>query len=174
MRAVTLQRPHCKPTRSSNRTGALSSWKKNRQLQGGAAGGVKVAVRGSLVAVCRVSLALYQSVSSETKVRVPLDDFGCLQDVSFAGNQRVVVDFDSDPKLSDKLVHGVPDGMCIDNEGKLWVACFAGSQVVRFDPNTGTMAHISVKRSHTVEFTIQEMRLCVRVTTLERVFTDWL
>ncbi|XP_030637207.1 regucalcin [Chanos chanos] len=32
---------------------------------------------------------------------------------------------------------GVPDGMTIDNEGKLWVACFDGGRVLRIDPQTG-------------------------------------
>jgi sugar lactone lactonase YvrE len=32
---------------------------------------------------------------------------------------------------------GWPDGMCIDVEGKLWVAHWGGSQVVRWDPETG-------------------------------------
>ena len=27
--------------------------------------------------------------------------------------------------------------MCIDNEGKIWVACFGASCVNRFDPETG-------------------------------------
>ena len=30
-----------------------------------------------------------------------------------------------------------PDGMYIDNEGKLWVACLRGSKVARFDPEIG-------------------------------------
>lgn len=30
-----------------------------------------------------------------------------------------------------------PDGMTIDNDGKLWVACFNAGCVVRFDPETG-------------------------------------
>ena len=33
---------------------------------------------------------------------------------------------------------GFPDGMTIDTEGKLWVSCYLGGKVVRFDPETGT------------------------------------
>ena len=32
---------------------------------------------------------------------------------------------------------GYPDGMAIDSEGKLWVACFYGGRVTRFDAETG-------------------------------------
>lgn len=31
----------------------------------------------------------------------------------------------------------IPDGMCIDTEGKLWVACYSGGRVIRLDPETG-------------------------------------
>lgn len=31
----------------------------------------------------------------------------------------------------------MPDGMCIDVEGKLWVACIDGGRVIRIDPETG-------------------------------------
>ncbi|KAJ6667493.1 hypothetical protein lerEdw1_016614 [Lerista edwardsae] len=31
----------------------------------------------------------------------------------------------------------MPDGMCIDAEGKLWVACIDGGRVIRIDPETG-------------------------------------
>jgi len=48
-------------------------------------------------------------------------------------NQRTVVDFSQ--KTVEEL--GLPDGMCIDCEGKIWVACFSASKVVRFDPQTG-------------------------------------
>ncbi|XP_056416477.1 regucalcin [Hyla sarda] len=32
---------------------------------------------------------------------------------------------------------GIPDGMCIDAEGKLWVACYNGGRVIRIDPEAG-------------------------------------
>ena len=38
-------------------------------------------------------------------------------------NRRTAFDFE----LND--VQEIPDGMAIDTEGKLWVACFAGGQV---------------------------------------------
>lgn len=34
---------------------------------------------------------------------------------------------------------GFPDGMCIDQEGMLWVAHYAGSGVYRWNPNTGEL-----------------------------------
>ena len=45
-------------------------------------------------------------------------------------NKRVVVRCTTDD--------GFPDGMAIDVEGKLWVAHWGGSQIVRWDPDTGT------------------------------------
>lgn len=44
-------------------------------------------------------------------------------------NRRVAVRVDE--------AEGVPDGMTIDAEGKLWVAHFGGWKVSRFDPETG-------------------------------------
>lgn len=49
------------------------------------------------------------------------------------GNQRVAVDFTK--KSMQEL--GFPDGMAIDTEGMIWVACFGAGKVVRFNPNTG-------------------------------------
>ena len=33
--------------------------------------------------------------------------------------------------------HGLPDGMCIDVEDKLWLACYGAGRVFRLDPLTG-------------------------------------
>lgn len=49
-------------------------------------------------------------------------------------NERAVVDFGGPETLSTL---GFPDGMTIDTEGKIWVACYNGGKVVRFDPETG-------------------------------------
>lgn len=38
-------------------------------------------------------------------------------------------------------VNGYPDGMTIDEEGKLWVACFDGGQVLRIDPDSGNLLY---------------------------------
>ncbi|GJQ86433.1 hypothetical protein Trydic_g10340 [Trypoxylus dichotomus] len=38
-------------------------------------------------------------------------------------------------KFSEAGLEGIPDGMTIDSEGYLWVACFGISQVIRIDPN---------------------------------------
>lgn len=44
-------------------------------------------------------------------------------------NRRIIIRVDES--------EGVPDGMTIDAEGKLWVAHFGGWKVSRFDPETG-------------------------------------
>ncbi|XP_078602219.1 regucalcin-like [Branchiostoma floridae x Branchiostoma japonicum] len=46
-------------------------------------------------------------------------------------NRRKVVSF-------EESRDGVPDGMCIDADGKLWVAMFGTGQVLQVDPETGT------------------------------------
>uniref|UniRef100_UPI004038F217 regucalcin-like n=1 Tax=Callospermophilus lateralis TaxID=76772 RepID=UPI004038F217 len=33
---------------------------------------------------------------------------------------------------------GMPDGLCMDNTGTLWVACIDGGRVIRMNPETGT------------------------------------
>ncbi|XP_021939309.1 regucalcin-like [Zootermopsis nevadensis] len=48
-------------------------------------------------------------------------------------NRRTAFDFE----VND--VDGIPVGMAIDIEGKLWVACFDGSQVIRVDPASGKL-----------------------------------
>lgn len=36
---------------------------------------------------------------------------------------------------------GVPDGMCLDHEGRIWTAICGGSAVVCLDPETGNELH---------------------------------
>lgn len=50
--------------------------------------------------------------------------------------QRDLVDFNKASKYSDC---GLPDGITLDAEGKLWVACFGGGRVLRIDPQTGEL-----------------------------------
>ncbi|XP_052520814.1 regucalcin [Tympanuchus pallidicinctus] len=47
----------------------------------------------------------------------------------------------------------IPDGMCIDTEGKLWVACYNGGRVIRLDPETG-------KRIQTVKLPADKTTSC--------------
>lgn len=47
------------------------------------------------------------------------------------GNQQVIVDIEAIGNI------GLPDGMTIDTEDKIWVACYGAAQVIRFDPETG-------------------------------------
>ncbi|XP_053773556.1 regucalcin isoform X4 [Desmodus rotundus] len=47
----------------------------------------------------------------------------------------------------------IPDGMCIDAEGKLWVACYNGGRVIRLDPQTG-------KRLQTVMLPVDKTTSC--------------
>ena len=54
-------------------------------------------------------------------------------------NQTVAVDYAQDDAL------GLPDGMCIDAEGMLWVAGCTHHVVTRWDPATGKkLAHIPI------------------------------
>ncbi|XP_069695230.1 regucalcin-like [Periplaneta americana] len=48
-------------------------------------------------------------------------------------NKRTAFDYETNG------VEGYPDGMAIDTEGKLWVACYNGSKVIRVDPTTGKL-----------------------------------
>ncbi|XP_067889335.1 regucalcin-like isoform X2 [Heterodontus francisci] len=62
-----------------------------------------------------------------------------------AANRRVVY------KLEKEEV--IPDGQCIDSEGKLWVACYNGGRVLRIDPETG-------KRMQTVKLPVSKTTSC--------------
>ncbi|XP_071085154.1 regucalcin-like isoform X2 [Haliotis cracherodii] len=65
------------------------------------------------------------------------------------GNKRTVADFSS-TEIPDL---GYPDGMTVDTEGKLWVACFDAGKVVRLDPETG-------KVIRTVKFPCEKITSC--------------
>ena len=53
--------------------------------------------------------------------------------VFLAANQRVFVDFTSDPLETP----GYPDGCCIDTNDNLWVASWNSSRVFHFNTTTG-------------------------------------
>ena len=54
----------------------------------------------------------------------------------FTDNERTVVDYGSTETLKEM---GFPDGMTIDTENNIWVACYGGSRIFQFDPNTGML-----------------------------------
>ncbi|XP_006639196.2 regucalcin [Lepisosteus oculatus] len=60
-------------------------------------------------------------------------------------NRRAVYHLEKD--------EGIPDGMCIDTEGKLWVACYSGGRVLHIDPTTG-------KRLRTVKLPVDRTTSC--------------
>ncbi|XP_062910618.1 regucalcin-like isoform X2 [Mobula hypostoma] len=60
-------------------------------------------------------------------------------------NRRVVY------KLEQSEI--IPDGQCIDQEGKLWVACYNGGSVLRIDPETG-------KKIQTVKLPVSKTTSC--------------
>uniref|UniRef100_A0A2I2Z0W8 Regucalcin n=1 Tax=Gorilla gorilla gorilla TaxID=9595 RepID=A0A2I2Z0W8_GORGO len=63
----------------------------------------------------------------------------------FAANRRSVYKLEKEEQI--------PDGMCIDAEGKLWVACYNGGRVIRLDPVTG-------KRLQTVKLPVDKTTSC--------------
>ncbi|XP_062370997.1 regucalcin isoform X2 [Cinclus cinclus] len=63
----------------------------------------------------------------------------------FAGNRRSIYKLEKE--------ESIPDGMCIDTEGKLWVACYDGGRVIRLDPETG-------KRLQTVKLPVDKTTSC--------------
>ncbi len=46
-------------------------------------------------------------------------------------DRRQLIDYSCDDSLA------VPDGMCTDEDGRLWVASYGGKQVTCWDPNSG-------------------------------------
>jgi sugar lactone lactonase YvrE len=77
-----------------------------------------------------------------------LDDLTISNGLAWAGDRMYFIDtptgrvdvFDYDGDIANRrpLVHverGRPDGMCLDDEGFLWVACHRGGAVQRFAPD---------------------------------------
>ncbi len=58
-----------------------------------------------------------------------VDVFDCDLAVGRISNRRVAFEVDAE--------YGLPDGMCMDLDGRLWIAFWRGSQVVAFDPSSG-------------------------------------
>ncbi|XP_071335615.1 regucalcin [Trachinotus anak] len=61
------------------------------------------------------------------------------------GNRRVVYRMEEG--------EGFPDGMTVDAEGRLWVACYNGGRVINIDPVTGV-------RLHTVSLPVTKTTSC--------------
>jgi sugar lactone lactonase YvrE len=66
----------------------------------------------------------------DTPTRV-IQEFAFDPETGAIGFRRIAVD------IPERL--GFPDGMCIDREGMLWVAHYAGSGVYRWNPNSGEL-----------------------------------
>ncbi|KAF6211720.1 hypothetical protein GE061_012235 [Apolygus lucorum] len=48
-------------------------------------------------------------------------------------------------------IPGLPDGMCIDTEGNVWVALFGGARVIHVNPTTGALLHnIEIPTAHQI------------------------
>jgi sugar lactone lactonase YvrE len=60
-----------------------------------------------------------------------IDQFDYDAESGHIGNRRILAAIQKE--------HGNPDGMAVDAEGKLWVACWGGYGISRIDPATGTL-----------------------------------
>jgi sugar lactone lactonase YvrE len=80
---------------------------------------------------------MYFIDSEDRKVR----SFDFSTDKAELDNEKTVVSFDNKAEM--------PDGMCVDNEGMLWIAFWGGSRVGRYDPLTGeALSEIEVPAPH--------------------------
>ena len=73
---------------------------------------------------------------------IPATGQTCMYMYTIGTAQICMCMFSEKHQFCPNLNSAFPDGMCIDNEGKLWVASFFGSKVSRFDPNTGGTENI--------------------------------
>jgi len=92
-------------------------------------------------------------------------------------NKRTAVEFPPDTLDT----YGVPDGMTIDTDGNLWVACYNAGAVYKFDPETGkTLQKIDIPARQTTSVcwggkNLDELYVtCARVYMSEEEFkTKW-
>ena len=71
-----------------------------------------------------------------------VQEFDCDVDTGNIRYRQDALQFDED--------HGVPDGMCIDAHGNLWIAFYGGGRVACYDPRTGEqLDEISVPAKNT-------------------------
>ncbi|RXG69935.1 Regucalcin [Armadillidium vulgare] len=66
-----------------------------------------------------------------------VDAFDYSLETGDISNRRPVFEFKSHPE-----VKGKPDGMSIDENDNLWVACFDGFQILNIDPRKGKLLRI--------------------------------
>ncbi|MFN8207657.1 MAG: SMP-30/gluconolactonase/LRE family protein [Bacteroidales bacterium] len=75
----------------------------------------------------------------------------------------------SSPKVCVKIPRGIgyPDGMCIDSDGKLWIAHWGGSGVYNWDPETGQLllkVSVAAKNVTSCAFAGENQK-CLFITT---------
>lgn len=75
-------------------------------------------------------------IDTPTRCVVAFDYDPASGEINGASRRTVVTFPDVD---ADGLPMGYPDGMCIDADGKLWIACWGGSRVCQWDPASGAM-----------------------------------
>lgn len=67
----------------------------------------------------------------------------------------------------------IPDGMCIDAEGMLWVALFNGGKLIRCDPNTGKkVSEICLPVTQTTSCCFAGPELDVMIVTSASLISD--
>uniref|UniRef100_A0A1B6BZ00 Regucalcin n=1 Tax=Clastoptera arizonana TaxID=38151 RepID=A0A1B6BZ00_9HEMI len=66
-------------------------------------------------------------------LKYKVDSYDYNHDTGELSNENTIFDFKTNN------IEGLPDGMTMDFEGKLWVACYGGGQILRIDPDNGKL-----------------------------------
>ncbi|KAL7633389.1 UNVERIFIED_CONTAM: hypothetical protein RMT77_016260 [Armadillidium vulgare] len=95
-----------------------------------------------LVSNVRISNGLAWSKDNKTlyyidTLELRVDAFDYSFETGDITNRRPVFEYKSHAE-----VRGFPDGMCIDENDNLWVACYEGSQILNIDPKEGKLLRI--------------------------------